>query len=413
MPDIHLNPDCAARAPSMLESLRMRRVFCLEDFEAAARRHLPASIFAYVCSPSESGHSLKDNRDVFQEILFVPRILRDVSQRSTAKTLFGHAWSAPFGISPMAVSALTAYQGDKVLAQTAALENIPMIMSGSSLTRIEDVVRAAPSCWFQAYLPPTTERIAALVQRVAQAGIQTLVVTVDVAVRGSTEHYERAHFHSPLRPGFRLLWEGLSHPAWSIGTFGRSIVTSGVPHFENSDSDRRIPVIARNVVREFSGRAHLSWDAIERIRDQWKGVLILKGILHPDDALRAKSAGMDGVILSNHGGRQLDGAISPMRVLPSVRAAVGDLPVMIDSGFRRGTDVLKALALGADFVFVGRPFNYAAAVGGYAGVRRASAILKKEIDGGLGMLGVTSPDALSPRHVMVRDSTFAQFGCVS
>ncbi len=387
----------------------MRNVFCLDDFEPAARRHLPASIFAYVFSPAETGQSLQDNRAVFQDIRFIPRILRDVSKRTTAKKLFGKEWAAPFGISPMAVSALTAYQGDRVLAEAAALENIPMVMSGSSLMRMEEVVGAAPESWFQAYLPPTAERIAALVQRAADAGFGTLVVTVDVAVRGSTEHYERAHFHSPLQPGLRLLWEGLSHPSWSMGTFGRTCVTRGILHFENSDSEKRIPVIARNVVREFSGRAHLAWDAIQSIRDQWKGTLVLKGILHPQDALMAKNIGIDGVILSNHGGRQLDGAISPMRALPGVRARVGDFPVMIDSGFRRGTDVLKALALGADFVFVGRPFNYAATVGGHAGVIKASQLLKKEIDGSLGMLGVTSPDQLGPGHVTVSAEAFARF----
>lgn len=387
----------------------MRNVFCLDDFEPAARRHLPASIFAYVYSPAETGQSMDDNRAVFQEIDFLPRILRDVSKRSTAKSLLGREWAAPFGISPMAVSALTAYRGDRVLAESAAAENIPMVMSGSSLMRIEEVVSAAPDSWFQAYLPPTTERIAALVQRAADAGFGTLVVTVDVAVRGSTEHYERAHFHSPLQPGLRLLWEGLSHPSWSIGTFGRTIATTGIPHFENSDSEKRIPVIARNVVREFSGRAHLTWDAVQRIRDQWKGKLVLKGILHPRDARMAKDMGMDGVILSNHGGRQLDGAISPMRALPAVRMAVGDFPVMIDSGFRRGTDIIKALALGADFVFVGRPFNYAATVGGHAGAIKASQLLKNEISGALGMLGVTAPDQLSPSHLKVAPDTFARF----
>ena len=395
--------------PSFLARRRMRHVYCLEDFEAAARRHLPASIFAYVHSPAETGQSLQDNRQVFQEIGFVPRILCDVSRRSLATRLLGQDWAAPFGISPMAVSALTAFQGDKVLAESAAAEQIPMVMSGSSLTRMEEVLAAAPQTWFQAYLPPTAERIALLVQRAADAGFGTLVVTVDVAVRGSTEHYERARFHSPLQPGPHLLWEGLTHPAWSIGTFGRTFAVSGMPHFENSDSERRIQVLARNVVREFSGRAHLAWDAVQRIREQWQGKLVLKGILHAQDARMAKDAGMDGIILSNHGGRQLDGAISPLRALPAVRTAVGDMPVMVDSGFRRGTDVIKALALGADFVFVGRPFNYAATVGGHAGVRKAAQLLKKEMEGALGMLGVTTPAQLHAGHLRLAAHTFAGF----
>ncbi|MCZ2495646.1 alpha-hydroxy-acid oxidizing protein [Xylophilus sp. Kf1] len=386
----------------------MRRVFCLDDLEAEARRFLPPAIFSYVVSPAETGATLDDNRQVFDEIRFMPRVLRNVAGRSIATTLLGRRYAAPFGIAPMGVSALTAYRGDQVLAEAAARAGIPMVMSGSSLTRMEDVARAAPDIWFQAYLPPTPERIAALVDRAARAGFATLVVTVDVAVRGSTEHYERAGFTSPLRPDLALLWGGLTHPRWSLGTFLRTVLRSGLPHFENGDNDRRIPVMARNVVREFSGRAHLDWDAMRRIRDQWKGHLVIKGVLHPEDAVTARDEGMDAVVLSNHGGRQLDGAPSPMRVLPAVRAAVGpDLPLLIDSGFRRGTDVLKALALGADFVLVGRPFNYAATVGGAAGVAHAAGLLAREIDMALGMLGANRLEDLSAQSLMLRPDTFA------
>lgn len=385
----------------------MRRVFCLDDLEAEARRFLPPAIFSYVVSPAETGATLDDNRRVFDEIRFVPRVLRNVAERSITTTLMGQEYAAPFGIAPMGVSALTAYRGDVVLAESAARAGIPMVMSGSSLTRMEDVADAAPGSWFQAYLPPTPERIAALVDRAARAGFGTLVVTVDVAVRGSTEHYERAGFSSPLKPDLALLWGGITHPRWSLGTFMRTVLTSGLPHFENSDNDRRIPVMARNVVREFSGRAHLDWSAMRRIRAQWKGKLIIKGVLHPDDAVTARNEGLDAIVLSNHGGRQLDGATSPMRVLPAVRAAVGsDMPLLIDSGFRRGTDVVKALALGADFVLVGRPFNYAATVGGAAGVAHAAGLLAREVDMALGMLGANRLDELSAQSLMVQADTF-------
>jgi L-lactate dehydrogenase (cytochrome) len=385
----------------------MRRVFCLEDLEREARDYLPPAIFSYVVSPAETGATLADNRKVFDEIRFVPRVLRNVAERSITTTLMGQEYAAPFGIAPMGVSALTAYRGDVVLAESAARANIPMVMSGSSLMRMEDVARAAPASWFQAYLPPTPERIAALVDRAARAGFSTLVVTVDVAVRGSTEHYERAGFSSPLKPDWRLLWGGATHPRWALGTFLRTVLHSGLPHFENSDNDKRIAVMARNVVREFSGRAHLDWSALRRIREQWKGRLVIKGVLHPEDAVTARNEGMDAIVLSNHGGRQLDGAVSPMRALPAVRAAVGPaMPLIIDSGFRRGTDVLKALALGADFVLLGRPFNYAATVGGAAGVAFAAGLLAREIDMALGMLGVNRLDELSADSLMVSPGTF-------
>jgi L-lactate dehydrogenase (cytochrome) len=302
----------------------------------------------------------------------------------------------------MGVSALTAYRGDMVLATSAADAGIPMIMSGSSLTRMEEVARAAPASWFQAYLPPTPEKIEGLVDRVARAGFGTLVVTVDTAVRGNVENYARAGFTSPLRPDLSLLWQGLTHPRWSAGTFLRTLATAGMPHFENNDTDKRTPIVARSVVRDFSGRAHLDWSAIARIRAQWQGCFVLKGVLHPLDAVRARDHGLDGVILSNHGGRQLDGAASPLRVLPAARAAVGSMPLMVDSGFRRGSDVLKALALGADFVFIGRPFNYAASIAGAQGVAHAVNILQREIDCDLGLLGVNRLDELGPHHLLRR-----------
>lgn len=382
---------------------QLRGIHALDDFEPAARRLLPRPIFGYVYGAAETGASQRDNRNAFDEIGFLPRVLNNVAQRTQKRCLFGREWSSPFGVAPMGVSALTAYRGDVVLAESAARAGIPMIMSGSSLTPMEDVARAAPESWFQAYLPPTLERIEALVDRVARASFGTLVVTVDSAVRGNVENYRRAGFTSPLQPDLALLWQGLTHPRWSIGTFLRTLATTGMPHFENTDNDKRTPVVARNVVREFSGRAHLDWQAIARIRDQWRGRMVLKGILHPADAVRAGRLGIDGVIVSNHGGRQLDGAVSPLRVLPVLREAVGPrTAVMVDSGFRRGSDVLKALALGADFVFIGRPFNYAAATAGPAGVAHAAKILAAEIDTNMGLLGINSLDELGRGHLVIR-----------
>ena len=387
---------------------RLRGMLALDDFEAAARRHLPRPIFGYVSGAAESGASLRANRQAFDGIAFLPRVLNNVSQRSQKTTLLGREYASPFGIAPMGISALTAYRGDIVLAESAARAGIAMIMSGSSLTRMEDVAQAAPQSWFQAYLPPTPERIASLVDRVARAGYETLVVTVDSAVRGNVENYARAGFTSPLRPDLSLLWQGLTHPRWTVGTFLRTLAASGMPHFENNDTDKRLPIVARNVVREFGGRSHLDWEALARIREQWQGKLVIKGILHPGDAVKARLQGADGVIVSNHGGRQLDGAVAPLRVLPAIRAAVGDFPLMVDSGFRRGTDVLKALALGADYVFVGRPFNYAAAVGGAAAVAHAIALLASEIDADMGLLGINRLSELGPALLVPHSGAIVQ-----
>ncbi|KXG87340.1 alpha-hydroxy acid oxidase [Agrobacterium bohemicum] len=375
---------------------RLRGVLSLDDFEGLAKRHLPKPLFGYIAGASETNASLKMNADAFRGMTFQPRVLRNTSSRSTQTTLFGEEWNSPFGIAPMGISALMAYRGDIVLAKAAQDAGIAMVMSGSSLIRLEEIVEAAPRSWFQAYLPGEPDRIDALIDRVASAAYKTLVLTVDTPVLANRENNIRAGFSTPLRPSVRLVWQGLTHPAWTIGTFARTILNHGIPHFENSYATRGAPIIASNVMRDFGKKDHLSWEHFSRIRQRWNGNLVVKGILHPEDAAIAVQRGADGIIVSNHGGRQLDGTIAPLKALPAIVDKVGfKTAVMIDGGFRRGTDIVKALALGAKFVFVGRPFLYAAAVGGQAGVAKAVSILSDELHRNMGLLGVTEINELS------------------
>jgi L-lactate dehydrogenase (cytochrome) len=389
----------APTAPARL-SRRLRRILSLEDLEPAARAFLPRPIFEFVSGGAETNASRTDNRAAFAELGFVPRVLTDVSRRSQAATLFGRTYAAPFGLAPMGMSALAAYRGDLVLARAAAAANVPMIMSGSSLIPLEDVAREGRTAWFQAYLPGEPERILALVDRVERAGFDTLLLTVDVAVSANRENNVRAGFSTPLRPSLRLAFDGLIRPHWLLGTAARTLLRHGMPHFENSYATRGVPILARNVLRDFGARDHLDWSHLELIRRRWKGRLVVKGIMHKDDARRARESGVDGIIVSNHAGRQLDGAVSPLRVLPEIAAIAGDMPVMFDSGVRRGTDVLKALALGASFVFVGRPFLYAAAIGGEPGVRRGIDLLSEEIDRDMALLGINSLAEMRPELLM-------------
>ena len=374
----------------------------LEDFAHKAKSHLPPTLFGYVSGGTEDCVTLRDNRAVFNEISFLPRILQDVSKRSFRRRLFDQEYAAPFGIAPMGISALTAYRGDLVLAEAAATAQIPMIMSGSSLIRMEEVASVAPSAWFQAYLPGERHRISVLIERIRNAGFGTLVITVDTPVLANRENNIRVGFKTPLSPSFRLLWEGATHPSWTFGSFIRTIFWHGLPHFENNYAERSAPIISRNVERDFAGREHLDWDEIRAIRRQWKGHLVLKGILRADDARKAASHGVDGIIVSNHGGRQLDGSPSPIRVLPAIKDAAGKMTVMADSGFRRGTDILKGLALGADFVFIGRPFNYAAAIGGTDGVAHAIKLLFVELSAAMGLLGINRLDDLNPEMLFLK-----------
>ena len=390
-----MSPARSLRAPSRAPRV-LRDVLCLDDFEAKARRHLPRPIFGYIAGAAEDNTSLQGNRSAFDNYGFTTRTLVDVSQRSQAVELLGHTYSSPFGIAPMGINALSTYRGDLVLAQAAQQVGIASIMSGSSLIPMEAVSKAAPTTWFQAYLPGDPARIEALVDRVAKAGFKTLVITVDLPVSANRENNVRTGFSTPLKPSLRLAWDGLTRPTWLVGTLLRTWLNHGMPHFENSFATRGAPILSRQVLRDFSARDHLNWGHLAQIRKQWQGALVIKGILSVADARTAQAHGADALILSNHGGRQLDGAVSPLRLIAPVVAAVGEMPVLIDSGFRRGSDVLKALALGARMVFVGRPFNYAAAVASEAGVLHAVSLLRDEVDRNMAMLGVNRCSELSP-----------------
>jgi L-lactate dehydrogenase (cytochrome) len=373
----------------------MDRFLSLDDFTDAARRHLPRPLYAYVSGAVETNATLEANRAAFRAWGFRPRVLRGVAGRTTRTELLGQPWAAPFGIAPMGLAAMIAYRGDIVLAEAAQRAGVPMIMSGSSLIRLEEVHDANPDAWFQAYLPPEADRIEALIDRVRDAGFGTLVITVDTPVAANRENNVRAGFSTPLRPNWSLIAQGLTHPRWTLGTFLKTLARHGMPHFENSYATRGAPIVARNIVREFGARDHLSWKHFDLVRRLWPGKLVIKGILRGDEAQIAREHGADGIIVSNHGGRQLDGSVATLEALTEVVAHAGELPVMLDSGIRRGTDVLKALALGAKFVWVGRPFLYAAAIAGQGGVEHAIALLQEEIYRNMAMLGINSLSEMS------------------
>jgi len=359
----------------------------LDDFEPAARRRLPRPLFGYVSGAAETGAARQDNRDALDAWRLVPNVLRGVEGRSVAASLMGETYAAPFGIAPMGLSALIAHDGDVAMARSAGAAGIPYVLSGSSLTPMEDVVGANPDAWFQAYLPGEEDRIRALIARVQAAGFGTLVLTADTAVLANRENNTRAGFSTPLRVTPRLIWDFAIKPRWMLGTFLPTLM-QGMPHFENSDATRGAPIISKQAARDFGRKDHLNWDHLALMRNLWTGKLVLKGVIAPTDVAKARALGCDAVILSNHGGRQLDHAISPLRILPEARVQAGDMTLLIDGGIRRGTDVIKALALGADMVLVGRPFLYAATLGGQPMVERAADILKAEVHRNLGLLGL-------------------------
>jgi len=378
----------AAPRPSAASSRRFKHLLCLDDFEAPARRYLPRPIFGYISGGVETNASLDGNRAAFNAWEFLPRVLVNTRARHQKTTLLGRSYDLPFGFPPMGSTALAAYRGDDVLAKVAGELNTVMIQSGASLTPMEHVRKVGPTAWFQAYLPGEPDIIVPLVERAQAAGFDTLVLTVDVQVSANRENNVRTGYSSPLKITPRLAWDCMVRPRWLAGNFLRTVMQHGMPHLENMGFPR-IPVLG-NMERPRMARDGLNWEHVELMRKIWKGKLVLKGVLSPHDVRIARESGVDGIMVSNHGGRQLDGTLSPFRALPGAVAEAGNMAIMMDSGIRRGTDVLKALAMGAHFVFVGRPFLYAAAIGGEAGVHHAAQLLREEISRNMAMLGIST-----------------------
>lgn len=382
--------------------MRAERALSIADLAELARRRLPASIHGYVSGGSEDQTSLDANRAAFRRWRFLTRPLVDVSERSQSITLFGRTYASPVGIAPMGVSGLCCFDGDVALARAAARAEVPSVLSAASTIALERVMREAPGTWYQAYLPARQAVIDPLLDRLKAAGVGMLVITVDVQIASVRENELRNGFSIPLRFTPRLMAGGLMRPRWMVETFARTLWKQGVPRFENFSATRGGRIITAAPGDHRAGRAAMTWDEVARIRERWPGRLLVKGILRPEDARAAQRIGADGIFVSNHGGRQLDGAVAPLDVLPSIVAAAPGLTVLLDGGVRRGTDVLKALALGAHGVFVGRPAMYGLAAGGEAGAAHTLALLRREIDGDLALLGCPDVRQLGPDW-LVRD----------
>ena len=367
---------------------RFKDILCLEDFEEPARRFLPRPIFGYIQGAVETNTARDRSRAAYAEWEFMPRVLVNTRARHQKTTLLGRTYDLPFGFPPMGSTSLAAYRGDSVLAEVAAELNTVMIQSGASFTPMEKLRAIGPTAWFQAYLPGDKEIIVPLVERAQRSGFETLVLTVDVQVPSNRENNVRTGYNSPLKPSLRLAWDCFLRPRWSLGVFGRTVMQHGMPHLENMGFPR-LPVVGYSERPRWS-RDGLTWEHVELMRKMWKGKLVLKGVLSSKDVRIARESGVDGILVSSHGGRQLDYSLAPLRALPGCVAEAGNMAIMLDGGIRRGTDVLKALALGAHFVFIGRPFLYAASIGGADGVHHAVSLLRDEISRDMAMLGISS-----------------------
>lgn len=376
-----------------------RRAITIEDLRLIARRRLPNFAYEYLEGGAEDEVALKRNRDVFERIAWLPRTLAGVGVPDLATEILGETCHLPLVIAPTGFNGMLWPHGDLALARAASDAGIPFTLSTVSNYPLGKMTSEVPGrVWFQLYPFKDPAAVDHLVDRAQEAGCRTMVVTTDVPVLGARE-WDQRNYRAPMKLGLASVLDVLGHPGW----LRRVMIPRGAPEFENLKS--LLPPGARSALAgvRFMGtqiNAKLSWEDMERLRRRWQGKLVLKGILCVEDARRAVEIGADGIVLSNHGGRQLDSCVSGVELLPAVATEIGSkLTILVDGGFRRGSDVLKALALGAHGVMIGRPTLYGLAAGGQAGVTHALALLRGEMERTLALLGCRSLGELG-RHLI-------------
>lgn len=370
----------------------------IEDLRRMARKRLPRGIFEYIDGAAEDGIALQHNHEVYRSLKIKNRVLIDVSKRSTATEIFGKKITMPYGISPTASAGLTSDRGEIALAKAAARMDVPYTAATSALTPMEEIFEAAGgNLWFQLYMWVDVDLRMAFVKRVKAVGYETLLVTVDGSVGANREHDQRNGFSMPLQYSPKLIAQVLANPGWCLRVLAPQYIKRGAFRKANYPPELASKLTDKTTDHEHTKPDTQCWDDIKRIRDIWPGNMLVKGLQSLEDAVLAVQHGMDGVVLSNHGGRYLDCAPAPLQIVPEVRRAVGDrLKIIIDSGARRGSDIVKAIAVGADMVMSGRPTLYGSAVAGEAGAFRALEIFQTEMDRIMAQLGLNSIDEIGP-----------------
>jgi L-lactate dehydrogenase (cytochrome)/(S)-mandelate dehydrogenase len=385
----------AGLAPNMAKAFqyRLRRPVkpaSIADWREAARRALPEMIWAYVEDGADARRTRDENEAAFDDYHFRQRCLTGCAAPRLAWSFAGEALSLPVALAPTGMTGLSHWSGDIACARAAEAAGTRYVLSTASSYTIEEVAEATEQDhWFQLYCFGDRATVGRLMRRAAATGYTALFLTVDTAVRGNRESELRTGMTVPPTLTPNAAWDFLTHPRWAWGAL-RHRRTTPIHYAElerakagESDLQRAARAQARLMQDD------LDWDDLAWMRDQWKGRLYLKGVLDPDDAERAVvQCGAEGVVVSNHGGRQLDHTLATLRALPAIRERVGDRgEVLLDGGIRRGSDIVKALCLGADGVFVGRPYVYGLAAAGEAGVRDVLALLRADVSRVLSLMG--------------------------
>lgn len=387
---MHLRRHYRGRKPARAQDIA--------DLRAMAARRLPNLCLEYLEGGADDELALARNRAAFDAIDLLPRTLVDVSRRELGCTLFGQPIAMPALIAPTGFNGLLAHEGDRLLAEAARDAGIPFCQSMVSTVALEDIAATGVRHWMQIYPFKDRANLAGVVKRAERAGSEAIVLTTDASVFGNRT-WDRRNYRAPMKLDVRNLLDVAVHLRWILDV----LVPHGMPRFRNL-GDFLPPGMdsARNAAAFLASQMDLtlSWDDIRWLRDLWPRKLLIKGILLPEDALRAQAAGADGIVVSNHGGRQLDTGPAPIEMLPAIRAAVGpEMTLIVDSGLRRGSDFVKARALGADAAMSGRATLYGLAAGGKAGAARALEIIRSEIERTLGLIGCPVLARLSAQWV--------------
>ena len=376
--------------------MEFRQAVNIEDLRAIARRRLPRFVFDYVDGGAEDERTLARNLDAFARMQFRPRTLVDVSKRSSTARLLGAPSALPAVVGPTGLNGLSWRDGDLELARAASAAGLPFVLSTVSMSLVEDVAREAPGrLWLQAYVFSERRITEAIMRRASDAGFECVMLTSDFPVAGKRERDLRTGLLPQQRFSLATKLDMLMHPRWL------ATVATRRPRFVNVERElgpgRDVNVFVGHGMFDPS----FCWDDVKRFRDLWPRKLLLKGVLRADDAERALAAGCDGIVLSNHGGRQLDGAVSGIDALPEIaRAVAGRTSILVDGGVRRGSDIAKAVALGAEGVLLGRAPVYGLAAGGRDGVAHALGILADEFDRTLALTGCPDVASLTPDLVV-------------
>jgi len=380
----------------------MRQAASVNDYRALAKARLPHFLFEYLDGGSYDEVTLKRNAEDLQSVALKQRVLRDVSSINLSTELFGKRWGMPVGLGPVGLSGLYARRGEVQVARAAAAANVPFALSTVSACSLREVAASGHVPWYQLYFIKDRGFVAEMIETAKAVGSAALILTVDLSVPGSRYRDSRA-----AGGGLRRMSQLLARPEWlwDVGIRGRPISLGNLE-----------PVVGKRApLNHFQAWIHsnfdpsVSWTDVEWVRSQWDGPLIIKGILDPDDARAAAESGASAIVVSNHGGRQLDGVVSSARALPRIADALaGRMPLLVDGGVRSGLDVVRMLALGADFVLLGRPWAYALAARGQAGVAHVLKLVEAEMRVAMALTSCTSIDQIN-EEILERSGNQATF----